>query len=222
VRGAAALLVGLVVALLIASPAIADTKRVTWTNATHNTDGTAIPTTGDGRLVRTTIEYGTCTGTAPNKTFGTKQGEIFVAAPANQAADLPLIVVQEFCLAAFHSTGYATTFAPCLLPLNTNCPLGNSERSNIFVTQGGPPRPRVPTTLAVAANSPIAWAPVTTEEALTAIAVGVAREGSSCDTTQSFSSPYVADGATLYRVAIPDVDLLPGQEPLVAFTRCSG
>lgn len=217
-----AIAIGLLLALLIASPAIADTKRVTWTNATQNTDGTAIPTTGPGSLVRTTIEYGTCTGNP--KTLATKQGEIFVAAPQNQEAMLPLVVVQEFCLVAFHSNTFATTFAACVSgsPGSPTCPQGNSDRSNVVVTQGGPPRPRPPTSANVDASSPVAWTPITTDEAIAGLAVGTARAGARCDTTQSFSSPNVANGETLYRVPVADVDLLPGQAPLVAFTRCSG
>lgn len=88
-------------------PAEWNRANVCWTNATQNTDDTPIATTcpagvsACGKLALTRIEYGTCVGTPPNQTFGTKVGEIVVAAPASQLS-LSALVPQMYCLRGFH------------------------------------------------------------------------------------------------------------------------
>lgn len=222
------LLAAVAATLLLPICAHADTKHVTWTNATQNTDGTPIPASGAGALVRTTVEYGACTGTP--KVLGTKQGEIFVAAPANTGLDLPLVVVQEFCLAAFHSNTFATTFGACLgAPGSPTCPSGNSVRSNVAITQGGPPTPQAPSTLTVAAPVQLAYTIVTPEAsagqegALVLLEVGTVRGGAACDTSQSvdgFGNRPI-DQERLFRVNAADVEFLAGVAPVVTFARCS-
>lgn len=65
-----------VAALLIigATRAFAADVAVTWTQPATNTDGSAIPATGPGSIASNRVEWGTCTGTAPNYTFGTAAG----------------------------------------------------------------------------------------------------------------------------------------------------
>lgn len=124
---------------LAAFAAHAETKTVSWVNATRNTDNTTIPATGAGALARTTVEYGTCLSRNPD-VFGTKIGEIFVAAPANTLT-VNLIVVQEYCLRAFHSNSYATAFSPTAA--------GNSAFSSTAVTTVAPPTPQQPTGITI-------------------------------------------------------------------------
>jgi hypothetical protein len=138
-----------VAALLLAGHSLAETKTVTWTNATRNTDNSVIPATGPGSLARTTVEYGSCTSRNPD-VFGTKAGEIFVAAPATSLT-VNLVVVQEYCLRAFHSNTYATMFSP-------SSP-GNSGFSNVASTVVQPPTPGVPTNITVTSTriEPSEW-----------------------------------------------------------------
>lgn len=126
-------------AIAFVTSAHAETKTVSWVNATKNNDGSTIPATGLGSLARTTVEYGSCQSRNPD-VFGTKIGEIFVAAPAN-SLQLNLVVVQEYCLRAFHSNTYATTFS-------TTAP-GNSTYSNTAFTAVAPPTPGTPITLTI-------------------------------------------------------------------------
>jgi hypothetical protein len=126
-------------AALVTFSVTAETKTITWVNATRNTDNTTIPATGPGSLARTTVEYGSCLSRNPD-VFGTKIGEIFVAAPANSLT-VNLVVVQEYCLRAFHSNTYATTF-------NTTA-AGNSAFSNTAVTTVAPPTPQPPASITI-------------------------------------------------------------------------
>lgn len=125
--------------LLVSFTAAAETKTVTWVNATRNTDNTTIPATGAGSLARTTVEYGSCQSRNPD-VFGIKIGEIFVAAPASSLA-VNLVVVQEYCLRAFHSNTYATAFNPTAA--------GNSTFSNVAATTVAPPTPQQPTNITI-------------------------------------------------------------------------
>lgn len=114
----------------------ADTVTASWVNAATNTDNTAIPASGAGSLVRTVVEYGTRNGAV----FGTKAGEVFIAAPAT-SLQLNLVVVQEYALRAFHCNTYATTFA-------ANAP-GCSGFSNLAFRIVPPPTPSAPQTFSV-------------------------------------------------------------------------
>ena len=136
-------------AMCAALPCYPETKTVTWVNATRNIDGTTIPATGPGSLTRTTVEYGSCASRNPD-VFGTKIGEIFVAAPANTLT-VNLVVVQEYCLRAFHSNTYATAF-------NTGA-AGNSAYSNTASTVVAPPTPSTPTNITVTSTriEPASW-----------------------------------------------------------------
>ena len=99
---------GYVVVALIAlasSLAIAATINASWTNATQNTDGSAIPATGAGSLVSTTVEYGTCNGNA----FGTKIGEV---TSAGTGAVTPNLGPGRYCARAFHTNTYGEVSDP--------------------------------------------------------------------------------------------------------------
>lgn len=120
--------------------ASAQTVTATWTNATLNTNGTAIPASGAGSLVRTVVEYGSKTSTGG---FGVKAGEVFVAAPAT-TLQLSLVVTQEYALRAFHCNTYATSYV-----VNAT---GCSGFSNVAVVTVQAPAPGAPSNLTITAT----------------------------------------------------------------------
>jgi hypothetical protein len=187
---------------LLAHPAFADTKTVTWVNSTQNTDSTPIPVTGAGSLVRTTVEYGTCNAT--NTGIATKAGEIFVAAPAT-TLQLSLVVVQMYCLDAFHSNTFATTFVAGAA--------GNSARSNIVLSSVAPPTPGPPTGLVVTSQNLVAFGSQQSDEKQTVFPVGTVALNTVCDTSMS------ANG--LYRVPKSAVSWAGSVRPKVVFAQCS-
>jgi hypothetical protein len=170
--------VAFVLGLVLSTAALADTKTVSWMNATQNVDGTAIPATGVGSLVRTTVEYGTCN--AGKTAIATKAGEIQVAAPAT-SAQVPLVVVQEYCLDAWHSNTYATTFAPSTAATPVT---GNSVRSNVLITNSVPPQPAPPS--AVTVGNFVAYQIVQAPDRFTALAFGRVDPNTPCDMTRTF------------------------------------
>lgn len=180
-------------------------KTVTWVNATKNTDGSSIPATGAGSLVRTTVEYGTCMSRNPD-VFGTKQGEIFVAAPA-QTLQLSLVVVQEYCLRAWHANTYAVA------PFVANS-AGTSGYSNVAFTSVAPPSPQPPASLTV--TNPTAYEMRTTNGKLVAYAVGTVQLGSLCGTEER-----VVAGVSYRRVEHADLVVWPQKLPLEAWAKCS-
>lgn len=132
------LIAGALLCVSFAAQGQAVTAR--WVNATITTAGTPIPASGSGALVRTVVEYGTKTAT---NGFGTKQGEVWVAAPAT-SLQLSLVVAQEYALRAFHCNTYATAFV-------VNAP-GCSAFSNVAIVFVQPPTPQTPTGLTVSST----------------------------------------------------------------------
>lgn len=187
---------------LVALPVHADTKTVTWANATKNTDGSTIAASGAGSLVRTTVEYGTCN--AAKTGIASKAGEIFVAAPAT-TLQLALVVVQQYCLDAFHSNTFATTFAP-------GAP-GNSAASAVALTTVNPPSPAPPTGLTVADPALTAYGLQQSPDKITTYPVGRVAAATACDGTQSVNG--------LYRVPLAAVTWLGDVRPAVVFAQCS-
>jgi hypothetical protein len=198
-----ALLIGVVFSFAVA----AETKTVTWVNATQNTDGTTIAASGTGSLVRTVVEYGTRNGTA----FGTKQGEISVAAPAT-TLQLNLVVIQQYALRAFHCNTHAgTTF----VANGTGC----SDFSNVALTDVLPPRPRAPTGLATTvAAAPTAWAITVTRDAIVALEVGTVPPDIECG--DQYVLPLNTNVLTI--VPVNRVALFDGAEPEAVFAECVG
>lgn len=211
------LAVGLLVLAAIADVARADTKHVTWINATANTDSSAIPATGAGSLVRTTVEYGTCT--SGNAGIAVKSGEISVVAPQTML-DLSLVVVQQFCLQAFHSNTFATTFAACLngTPGTATCPVGNSARSNVAITTVLPPQPSPPASLTVVAGAQTAYTFSLTDDFVVGLEAGTANVGATCDPTQGMIDK--AHGQ-LYLVPLAQVTLLHSIKAKAVFAKCT-
>lgn len=57
------LLVGILLTCVASIALAAGALTANWTNATTNTDGTAIPATGAGSLAKSIVEYGPCNAT---------------------------------------------------------------------------------------------------------------------------------------------------------------
>lgn len=180
--------VALLCAFMPPPPAQAETVRACWTNATTNTDNSPIPATGPGSLTRTTVEYGTRNANA----FGTKAGEIFIAAPAT-CVDVNLVVVQEYSLRAFHCNTFATSFALSAA--------GCSIASNIVFRTVAPPTPGPPTNLT--ASSPVAYEIRQSNGQLVANRMGLIPLGTLCG--QEFQ---IVGGVRYYSVELRDADLV--------------
>jgi len=73
---------------------------ISWINPTRNVDGSIIPATGAGSLNATIVQFGTCTGSAPNFTFGTQQGEQVFNAPATSGTLTGLVASANYCFRA--------------------------------------------------------------------------------------------------------------------------
>lgn len=90
-------------ALILPSFALAATLNFSWDNATTNTDGSSIPSSGAGSLVATHIEYGICN---PGKTdIAQVQGTVTVAG-ALQAGQSPDLPPGEWCAHARHENTF--------------------------------------------------------------------------------------------------------------------
>lgn len=173
--------VAFILGLVLSTAVLADVKTVTWTNAQQNTDGTAIPATGAGSLVRTTVEYGTCN--AGKTAIASKVGEMQVAAPAT-TLQVSLVVVQEYCLDAWHSNTFATTFAPSTA---TTVVTGNSVRSGVVVTQSNPPQPNPPAGVVV--GNFVAYQIVQSPNRFAVIPFGHVDPNAMCDMAHGIDTP---------------------------------
>lgn len=166
----------IVLAALLPGIALAGTADLSWVNATKNTDNSTIPATGAGALTRTTVDYGTCS--APG-VFGTKQGEIFVAAPANTAT-VSMVVIQQFCFRAWHTNTYGSI----------------SAFSNVVTKNNPAPTPGAPGTLTVAADL-TAWTIVQSRDRVALVAVGTVAPGTQCDSAQPVLDKWVVSRAAV-------------------------
>lgn len=87
--------------LEVGGVALAADLAVTWAHPTQNTDGSAIPATGDGALTGTRVEWGSCSGSA----FGTKAGELLVPHPT-ASASVAGLAPGTWCVRAFARNNY--------------------------------------------------------------------------------------------------------------------
>lgn len=166
---ASALVMGLLV--LGVSRALAANVAVSWTNPTQNVDGSAIPVTGAGRLVGNRVEWGTCTGTAPNYTFGTSAGQQVFTTPT-AAYTVPNLAPGTHCFRAYASTTY-----------------GESGPSGVAAKVIAPPLPQPPTGLTVAVLT--VYTVLKRDDRFVMLPVGTVPAGTACDTTQSVNGYYV-------------------------------
>lgn len=86
---------------LLSTAAYGADLTANWTNATQNTDGSAIPASGAGSLVSTRVEIGSCSGVA----FGTKSGEQTASMPTTKTVFVNL-APGTYCIRAFHKNTY--------------------------------------------------------------------------------------------------------------------
>lgn len=104
--------------------------QLSWTNAATNTDGTTIPTscaagvTQCAKLINTRVEYGSCSSAG---VFGTKVGQIDVAAPGSTAT-VSNLVVQTYCFRSISVNDYSV----------------ESAASNVLSKTIAPPTPGAP------------------------------------------------------------------------------
>lgn len=175
--------------------ASAGTANVSWTNATTNTDGTAIPatctTTPCGRLTSTIVEYGSCSGT---NVFGTKVGEI-TSPPTTLNIAVNLVVIQTYCFRAKHINDYTES----------------SGYTNVLSKANIAPVPNPPATFTMA-NS-VVYQFIGIKDKVSLLPVGTIAGNIQCDSTQSVNGHY----------AVPS-DLVAwygSVKPKVVFALCS-
>ena len=164
-----------VIALCVsASPARAGDAALTWTLATQNTDGTAIPASGPTSLTATRVEWGTCSGSA----FGTVVGQQTVATPATTYTVTGL-AAGVWCFRAYSRTVAGLESAPTVVITKT-------------ILQA-PPQP--PGNLTVAALTVYQF--IGTTDAITLLAVGTVPAGTACDPAQSVNGRYAVPRAAV-------------------------
>lgn len=175
-----ALYVTLAMLLVFAVPAaFAADAQLTWTNPTQHTDNTPIPATGTGRLLLTRIEYGTCAGTAPNYTFGTKAGESLFNVPATSGTISGHAGGSTVCFRAYAQLASGTESAP----------------TGVVYKTFAPSVPQPPASLAV--TELIAYTVVKQRDRFVLLPVGTVPANTQCDPTQSVNGHYVVPRAAV-------------------------
>ncbi len=157
-----------------ASPAIAGDAALTWTLATANTDGSAIPASGPGSLASTRVEWGSCVGSD----FGTVVGQQTVATPATTYT-ITGLAAGVWCFRAYSRTVAGLESAPTNVVTKT-------------ILQS-PPQP--PGNLTVAALTVYQF--IGTTDAITLLAVGTVPAGTACDPAQSVNGRYAVPRAAV-------------------------
>lgn len=165
--------------MLFAAAANGADAELTWTNPTQNTDGSAIPASGTGRLLLIRIEYGTCSGTAPNYTFGTKAGEATFNAPATSGT-IP---------------GHLAGTTVCFRAYSRLANLIESDPTGVVYRVFAPAKPQPPTNLGV--TEQVAYAVVKRRDGFVMLPVGTVPASTVCDTSQSVNGYYVVPRAAV-------------------------
>ena len=159
---------------LSAKPTWAGDAALTWTLATQNTDGSAIPASGPTSLAATRVEWGTCSGSA----FGTVAGQQTVATPATTYT-ITGLAAGVWCFRAYSRTVAGLESAPTNVVTKT-------------ILQS-PPQP--PGNLTVAALTVYQF--IGTTDAITLLAVGTVPAGTACDPLQSVNGRYAVPRAAV-------------------------
>lgn len=181
----------------VVSTAQAAEATLGWNNATKNTDGSTIPATGPGSLLRTHVNYGTCiNGTQ----FGTGIGVIVVPAPANTAV-VSSLVAQTYCFVAKHENTFGE-FS------------GNSNVVSKTITLPNP-TPNPPTGLVVSATT--AYVIKQTRDNIAVVAVGSVPADTACDSAKGV----IAAGATYHVVPRERVTWAGTVQSEIVVARCS-
>lgn len=157
-----------------AMPTHAGDAVLTWTLATQNTDGTAIPASGPTSLASTRVEWGTCSGS----NFGTKAGEQVVAKPATTYT-ITNLAPGTYCFRAYSRTVAGVESAPT-----------NVVSKAILQA---PPNP--PGNLAVA--DLVVYQVIGTPDAFALLPVGTVPAGTACDPSQSINGRYAVPRAAV-------------------------
>jgi len=159
---------------LSAKPTWAGDAVLTWTLATANTDGSAIPASGPTSLAATRVEWGTCSGS----NFGTASGQQTVATPATTYT-ITGLAAGTWCFRAYSRTVAGLESAPT-----------NAVTKTILQA---PPQP--PGNLTVAAT--VVYQLIGTPDRFATIPVGTIPAGTPCDTTQAVLGLYVVPRAAV-------------------------
>ncbi len=157
-----------------ASPTHAGDAVLTWTLATQNTDGTAIPASGPTSLASTRVEWGSCSGS----NFGTKAGEQTVAKPA-VTYTVTNLAPGTYCFRAYSRTVAGVESAPTNVVSKT--------------LLQAPPNP--PGNLAVA--DLVVYQVIGTPDRFGFNPVGTVPAGTACDPTQSINGRYAVPRAAV-------------------------
>lgn len=157
-----------------AMPTHAGDAVLTWTLATQNTDGTAIPASGPTSLASTRVEWGTCSGS----NFGTASGQQTVATPATTYT-ITGLAAGTWCFRAYSRTVAGLESAPT-----------NAVTKTILQA---PPQP--PGNLTVAAL--VVYQFIGTDDAVALLPVGTVPAGTACDPLQSVNGRYAVPRAAV-------------------------
>lgn len=159
---------------LSASPANAGDAALTWTLATQNTDGSAIPASGPTSLASTRVEWGTCSGS----NFGTAIGQQTVATPATTYT-ITGLAAGVWCFRAYSRTVAGLESAPT-----------NAVTKTILQA---PPQP--PGNLTVSAM--VVYQFIGADDAVALNPVGTVPAGTACDPLQSVNGRYAVPRAAV-------------------------
>ena len=178
--------------VVIATPLWAGNVTLTWTNATQNEDGSAIPATGDNSLDTTTLEYAACISgqlSAPR---------LSKTVAASFETDIVSIVTPgDWCFVAFH----------------TNVAGTRSAESNIAIKTILPAVPNPPALLTV--TDLVVYTIVKQKDKFVLLAVGRVLAGTACNPNESVNGHYVVpNDAVLWTSAT-------GPRPIVVVAKCA-
>jgi hypothetical protein len=124
-------------------------------------------------LLLTRIEYGTCVGTAPNYTFGTKAGEATFNAPATSGT-IP---------------GHSAGTTVCFRAYSRLASLVESDPTGVVYRVFAPAKPMPPSGLTV--TELVAYTVVKQKDRFVMLPVGTIPGSTECDTSQSVNGYYV-------------------------------
>lgn len=174
---------------------LAATATLTWTHPTQNTDGSMIPSTGNGSIAQTRVEWGTCSSTGG---FGTKESEIVVQYPENSVTINNFLGGETVCFRAFSKNTYGV----------------ESNASAVVAKTFDAPKPRPPVLSAVIT---VAYE-VTLDRKLNlrlARQVGTVELGSPC-----MDTPMVTNRGVYFPIDLQYVTLTRRPRSSIVVTKC--
>ena len=188
----------ILVALLAAELAIAGSATVSWNNATQNTDGSPIPTTGDDALATTTIEYSFCVN------GDVDSNPLITVVPATvETHIIDDLAAGDWCFKAFHTNNGGI----------------NSDPSNIATKTILPNKPNPPDILTITAN--IVYDVLKIEGRFVFQPMGTVPANTQCNPNYSVTGDLNLVTTTMYAVSKDQVSWAGNQRPLVIVAECS-